>query len=106
MYLVDTPLASGGDGPNVEGDVVTASLPGQPRVVGLLVVGVVGVLVMVVMMVMVSGCAGPTALVEGEGVDEGLALAGAGGVGAGGHKDQEHELGKKRNFVGKYSTFN
>ena len=89
LYLVNTPLACSGNGSNVEGNVITTTLPGQTGVGGLLMVSVVG-MIMVVMVIMSSS--GSTALVEGEGVDEGLALAGASSLGGGGHKDQEAEL--------------
>ncbi len=86
--LVDTALAGGGDGADVEGNVVATALTGGPGV--LVVVGVVVVVVSVVVLALAVGPAGgaPTPLVEREGVDQGLALAVVlGGHGHGGQRD-------------------
>merc|ERR1719495_710160 len=94
--LVDTPLASSGDGSNVQGDVITSSLTGSTGINSLMLMGVF-VLVGVLVMVVVGSVAGSLgiALVEGEGSPQVLPLpvrtGGGGTIGKQGKQGQTFE---------------
>jgi len=83
--LVDTPLAGGGNGSDVQWHVITTSLTGAPGWEG----GgrVVGVVMVVVVVVVVSSSTGSSTLVEGEGSPQVL----AGPVGAAGGSTTSQE---------------
>ena len=74
--LVNTPLTSGGNGSNVQCNLITLPLPGGPgwkSIVGMC--SMMMLLVVVVVVVVVSSSSGSTvAGIEGEGVQEGLGL--------------------------------
>jgi len=74
--LVDTPLTRGGNGSNVQGDIITPSLTGSTGINSIVSMGVLMGMIMLVVVLM-GGVTGSIsiALVEGKGSPQVLALA-------------------------------